>query len=118
MRITDAPGGFASRVVQPGERLEWMQRVSGGSPVDMSQAPAKLQVVSLPQHLRDQTAQADVLYQLQAPSLVEHFQTRHPKSLAAKVVLVTSLPHKTGRSPQRHQKQQDDNCLLRSAQGG
>ena len=34
-----------SRVVQPGERLEWIQRVSGGSPVDMSQAPAKLQVI-------------------------------------------------------------------------
>ena len=34
------------RVVQPGERLEWMQRVQAGKPLDVSQAPAKLQVVS------------------------------------------------------------------------
>ena len=32
------------RVVQPGERLEWMQRVQAGKPLDVSQAPAKLQV--------------------------------------------------------------------------
>ena len=35
------------RVVQPGERVEWMQRVQGGKPLDVSQAPAKLQVIAV-----------------------------------------------------------------------
>lgn len=35
------------RVVQPGERVEWMQRVQGGKPLDVAQAPAKLQVCLL-----------------------------------------------------------------------
>ncbi|KAL0027620.1 hypothetical protein WJX79_002955 [Trebouxia sp. C0005] len=40
-----------SRVVQPGERLEWMQRVHGGKPLDASQAPANLQVVYEDEHM-------------------------------------------------------------------
>ncbi|KAL0021881.1 hypothetical protein WJX77_010589 [Trebouxia sp. C0004] len=40
-----------SRVVQPGERLEWMQRVQGGKPLDASQAPANLQVVYEDEHM-------------------------------------------------------------------
>ena len=36
------------RVVQPGERLEWIQRVQGGRPLDASQAPAKLQACHCP----------------------------------------------------------------------
>ena len=45
---------LSGRVVQPGERLEWIQRVAGGKRKDKSQAPAQLEVCQL-QCLLDMT---------------------------------------------------------------
>lgn len=63
---------FLFRVVQPGERMEWMQRVQAGKPLDASQAPAKLQVAPPFNLYRSQARHMSACYRILLLPLLLH----------------------------------------------